>query len=295
MTTVKQSRQEQAAATRQRILDTAYDLFCELGYRGTTMTLIAERAGVAVQTVYFTFRTKDALLQEVHDQTVLGRDAPAVPMRQPWYVGRASPRPDPVRATRLLVEGIATILARVAPMLPVFHAVVADPAGEVYRNAEALRRPAMYDVAREILLTKAPARPGVDARQAGDLLVVLLGPEIYRMYVLELGWSQERWVDWTTQVIVPLSLHELSRRLPGAVVAAYAEPHVRAADQDRRRARRPRRDAAAPSGEQGPARAARPGPAVAGRLALLPGGDRRPRTGPATCRRRGTRRASWRT
>ncbi len=196
MTFVKQSRQEQAAATRQRILDTAYDLFCELGYRGTTMTLIAERAGVAVQTVYFTFRTKDALLQEVHDQTVLGRDAPAVPMRQRWYVA-ARAEPDPVRATRLLVEGTATILARVAPMLPVFQAVVADPAGAVYRNAEALRRPAMYDVAREILLTKAPARPGVDARHAGDLLVVLLGPEIYRMYVLELDWSQERWVDWT--------------------------------------------------------------------------------------------------
>ena len=201
MTTVKRSRQEQAAATRQRILDVAYDLFCELGYRGTTMTLIAERAGVAVQTVYFTFRTKDALLQEVHDQTVLGRGTPTMPTRQPWYAAAVA-ETDPSRATRVLVEGVATILARVAPMLPVFHAVVADPAGEVFRNAEALRRPAMYDVARDVLLSKAPARPAVDATHAGDLLVVLLGPEIYRMYVLELGWSQERWVDWTTQVIV---------------------------------------------------------------------------------------------
>ena len=201
MTTVKRSRREQAAATRQRILDAAYDLFCELGYRGTTMTLIADRAGVAVQTVYFTFRTKDALLQEVHDQTVLGRDTPAVPMQQSWYAAAVA-ETDPARATRLLVEGTATILARVAPMLPVFHAVVADPAGEVYRNAEALRRPAMYDVAREALLVKGQPRPGVDVAYAGDLLVVLLGPEIYRMCVLELGWPRERWVDWTTQVIV---------------------------------------------------------------------------------------------
>jgi AcrR family transcriptional regulator len=201
MNTVKASRQEQAAATRQRILDTAYDLFCELGYRGTTMTLIAERAGVAVQTVYFTFRTKDALLQEVHNQTVLGRGTPLVPMQQPWYIA-ALAESDPIRTTQVLVEGLATILGRVAPMLPVFHAVVADPAGEVYRQAEALRRPAMYDVAREVLLAKGPARPGVDAAYAGDLLVVLLGPEIYRMYVLELGWSRERWVDWTTQILV---------------------------------------------------------------------------------------------
>ena len=100
------------------------------------------------------------------------------------------------------MEGIGTILARVAPMLPVFHAVVADPAGEVYRRSEALRRPAMYDVAREVLLPKGEPRPGVDAAYAGDLLVVLLGPEIYRMYVLEVGWSRERWVDWTAQVLV---------------------------------------------------------------------------------------------
>jgi AcrR family transcriptional regulator len=201
MSTVKASRQEQAAATRQRILDAAYDLFCGLGYRATTMALIAERAGVAVQTVYFTFRTKDALLQEVHGQTVLGRGTPVAPTDQPWYRAAAA-EPDPLRATRLLVEGLATILARVAPMLPVFHAVVADPAGEVYRRAEALRRPAMYDVAREILLAKGQPRPGVDVAYAGDLLVVLLGPEIYRMYVLELGWSRERWVDWTAQVLV---------------------------------------------------------------------------------------------
>jgi hypothetical protein len=137
----------------------------------------------------------------VHGQTVLGRGAPVAPTDQPWYRAAAA-EPDPLRATRLLVEGLATILSRVAPMLPVFHAVVADPAGEVYRRAEALRRPAMYDVAREVLLAKSQPRPGVDAAYAGDLLVVLLGPEIYRMYVLELGWSRERWVEWTAQVLV---------------------------------------------------------------------------------------------
>ena len=71
---VKTSRGDKAAATRRRILDAAYDLFCVAGYPATTMAAIGERAGVAVQTVYFTFRTKDALLQAVHNRTVLGRD-----------------------------------------------------------------------------------------------------------------------------------------------------------------------------------------------------------------------------
>ena len=49
----------------------------------------------------------------------------------------------------------------------------------------------------------------MDATYAGDLLVVLLGPEIYRMYVLELGWSQERWVDWTAQVLVERAVRRI--------------------------------------------------------------------------------------
>ena len=64
-------RQAKAAATRARIIANAYALFCENGYRATTMDLIARRAGVAVQTVYFTFHTKDDLLKAVFEWTVL--------------------------------------------------------------------------------------------------------------------------------------------------------------------------------------------------------------------------------
>jgi hypothetical protein len=78
---------------------------------------------------------------------------------------------------------------------------VAEGPASGYRNAEALRRPAMYDVAREVL-PKGDLRDRVDVGYAGDLPVVLLGPETYRMYVLEVGWSHGRWVDWTAQVLL---------------------------------------------------------------------------------------------
>ena len=100
-----------------------------------------------------------------------------------------------------MVDGVSTILARVAPMMPVFHAVVAEPAGEVYRSAEALRRPAMYELATDVLLPKGTPQLGLKPELAGDVLVVLLGPEIYRMFVLELGWTRRQWVDWAAQLI----------------------------------------------------------------------------------------------
>ena len=47
-----------AAFTRLHIVKGAHDLFVDRGYAATPMDEIAARAGVAVQTVYYTFRTK---------------------------------------------------------------------------------------------------------------------------------------------------------------------------------------------------------------------------------------------
>jgi AcrR family transcriptional regulator len=199
MAEVKVSRQEKAAATRSRMVDAAYDSFCTLGYRATTMAAIAERAGVAVQTLYFTFHTKDALLQEVHNRTVLGDDG-RQPNQQSWFAD-ATAQPKVDRTVSLIVEGVSTILGRVAPLLPVFHAVAADPAGAVFLKGEDRRRRGMRELAG-LVLAKPGARTAIEVAAAADLLYVLLGPEIYRSFVIELGWSTQAWVDWTTNALV---------------------------------------------------------------------------------------------
>jgi AcrR family transcriptional regulator len=58
-------RQSQKAATRQRVLDAARDLFDSQGYEGTTIREIARRAGVAVGSVFTTFSSKGEILSEV--------------------------------------------------------------------------------------------------------------------------------------------------------------------------------------------------------------------------------------
>src|SRR5947209_304164 len=140
----KLSRRDKAAQSRRRMLAAAYDAFCEDGFKATTMEAIAKRAGVAVQTLYFTFHTKDELLQQVHEWTVLGDD-PTPPPLQPWYLA-AMAEPDAIRALDLITEGLVAILSRVAPTVPVFHAVAGDPAGEVWAHAEQLRRSGMEDL-----------------------------------------------------------------------------------------------------------------------------------------------------
>jgi AcrR family transcriptional regulator len=193
------NRRAQADATRARIIAHAYELFSQNGYRATTMQLVADGADVAVQTVYFTFRTKDDLLRSVFEWTVLGEDG-RPPQLQDWHV-EASAAPDANHAIPLLVAGIATINARMAPLLPVFHAVTLDPVGEIYAQSEQRRRADMGDLAL-VLSRKTPLRAGVTRHRAADLLFVLTGPALYRDFVLEAGWTPTEWVRWVSSSLI---------------------------------------------------------------------------------------------
>ena len=54
-----------AEATRQRLLDAALEVFCEQTYGGARIEQIAERAGVAMGTIYKHFASKQALVNEL--------------------------------------------------------------------------------------------------------------------------------------------------------------------------------------------------------------------------------------
>ena len=59
------ARQRSQADTRNRLLESAAQLFAEKGSKNTRTNEIAESAQVAVGTVYLHFKSKDSLLKEV--------------------------------------------------------------------------------------------------------------------------------------------------------------------------------------------------------------------------------------
>ena len=79
------------------------------------MAQIAEAAGVAVQTVYFTFHTKAAVLSRAYDFAVMGEGEPQVPWEQPWYREMVA-ADDVVEALRQLVSGVGDITRRLTPL-----------------------------------------------------------------------------------------------------------------------------------------------------------------------------------
>ncbi|MEU7004071.1 helix-turn-helix domain-containing protein [Nonomuraea sp. NPDC046570] len=194
-------RAQKAQETRRRILKAALELFVQDGYGATNLQDIADRAGVAVQTIYFVFGNKRTLLKELVDVTIAGDDEPVATMDRPWYVDAlaAGTAQDMLRA---YVTGTTSVLERVAPIGKVLDgACASDPEVAALWPHDVDPRYVVQQGAAKALVGKPDARAEISAEEATDLLYGLLSPELYLLFVHERGWSRERWERWVYQTL----------------------------------------------------------------------------------------------
>ncbi|MFN8185634.1 MAG: TetR/AcrR family transcriptional regulator [Gaiellales bacterium] len=206
MTDVKPgARRRKAEATRRKILHAAHEEFLRSGFHGATMTAIAKRAGVAVQTVYFVFHTKPELISAVIDAAVLG-DEPTPPEETDWWKAMEA-EADPATALRIFVRGAAPLFARATPISEVLRAAaLADE--EVRRTHEHHEemRYAAYRRIVEMLARKGRLPDGLDIDSATDVFFTIFGDAVYFQLTAERGWNQQRVVDWLCAILPTLLL-----------------------------------------------------------------------------------------
>lgn len=192
----KLSRRGRAKATHLRIVKAAYGLFCAQGYAGTTMAQIAEAAGVAVQSVYFTFHTKATLLSRAYDFAVMGEEEPQIPQLQPWYRAMTT-EPDVTQALRHFVTGVSEITRRVTP-LAIAAQVAADgdpDTARVMTFHDGMQADGYREVVK-LLSAKAELRPGLSLERGTDLLLLYAGTDVYHVLVEMRGWSHDELLSW---------------------------------------------------------------------------------------------------
>jgi AcrR family transcriptional regulator len=196
------SRAERALATRHRMLTSAHALFVQQGYATTTVEQIAADAGVAVQTVYYTFRTKGLLLRELVEVTAAGEERAAPVMDRAW-AGEMLSATSAQRVLALAVEHGTAIYERVAALWPTVAAgAAADPDMAAYWQAVgAGRREGQRRMVGRLVELDA-LRPGLDADRATDLVVMLLGHDVYRSLVVDAGWPLVAFRAWLFTTVV---------------------------------------------------------------------------------------------
>ena len=194
-------QREKSRATRRRIREAAERLFVRHGYLSTTIEAIAAEAAVAVQTVYFVFGTKRALLAEVLDVATAGDEAPVPILERPW-VDQARREADPRRAVRLIAHPGCRIVARLAPVYEVVHgAAAADPDIAALLQRDKQRRLDNQTELVRMLADNGALAPGRDVAWAADVLFALLSHEMHQLLVVDRGWSLDAWEQWLADAL----------------------------------------------------------------------------------------------
>ena len=189
-------RAEKARLTRRKILAAAERLFIEHGYGVTTVQDVADAAGVAVQTIYFTFGNKRTLMKELVDVAIAGDDELIPTLERQWFRDAVA-APTAAELIERYTAGSADIQARLAPVLKVAETAAAtDPElAELWRSDVDPRYTVCAEAAQS-LVGKPDAAQDIGDREAADVLYGLTSPELYLVMVKSRGWSDEQWRQW---------------------------------------------------------------------------------------------------
>jgi AcrR family transcriptional regulator len=184
-------RRQAAVRTRAAILDAARELFTERGYAATPMAAIADRAGVAVDTVYASAGRKPELARLLIETAISGTDQ-AIPAEQRDYVQAIQAAPDAAGKIAVYAAAITAIAPRLAPVLAIIQqAAYAAPELARLWNEIAERRAANMRRFVADLATVAQLR--LDLDQAADIVWATNATEMYQLLVGQRGWSPQRY------------------------------------------------------------------------------------------------------
>lgn len=192
-------RDEQARRTRALIVQAADELFCEKGYAKATMKQIAERAGVARDTVHAVFGTKAALIPAMVDLRLVPDESVANVAEGPE--GRAvMNETDPVQQLELFAEFITKLNAVLRPVFMVMRgAAPSEPAvAEALQQLEQNRMRNMRLYA-SWFAARGPLR--ISEEEAANTLFAVVSPDVGQLLCDELDWSRQRHAAWIADML----------------------------------------------------------------------------------------------
>jgi len=198
-------RSKQADGTRARIAAAARKLILSRGFEAATVGAIAQEAGVAVPTVYAVFGSKHRILTELVDRARYGPEFQKL-------IGEAENVDDPVVRLRLTARIARRVCDGERSELELLRkARVVTP--EIEARHEEIER-GRYDaqcVTVKLLVRHGLLKSGVSVQEARDLLWTFTSPAMYRLLVIERGWSSQRYETWLGETLISMVVQGRAR------------------------------------------------------------------------------------
>lgn len=188
-------RDEQSRATRTAILDAAQSLFTARGFAATTVEAIAQEADVAVQTIYWAFGSKRAILEAVLERWRTTAEIDET------YLALMAER-DPVQQLRLSVRiarNTGEKVGDVTEMLRVAGAADAE-LRTLWHDMNEDRRNGIRGFI-QTLFDRGLLKPNLDVERATTIHWTMVSQEVYQLLVARSGWTGEEYEDWLTNTL----------------------------------------------------------------------------------------------
>jgi len=184
-------RQEQAAATRDRIADAARRLFASTGYGSTTMEAIAAEAGVAVRTVYSAFGAKREILSHICErwlEQARARETAAEVLAEA----------NPARRLDAAAAWLTNLYAAGFEVVMIFEAATDEsPETRALLRSKLAGRNQVMDA----FIASLGDRLRVPVSEAQAVYRALAAPGVYRELVEESGWTTQQFQNWVASAL----------------------------------------------------------------------------------------------
>ena len=191
-----ETRDAQAAQTKNQILEAAKILFQTEGFDRVTISQLAKAAEVAIPTVYAIFKSKSGVLQSLIDA--------ALPSEQfTSLVANSMQESSPIKRLSITAKIARQVYDAERELMDILRgaSVVAPEIKELEQEREKRRFDRQGDYVKQLMQEKHLAK-GLTLQKARDILWGLTGRDLYRLFVIERGWSSDEYEKWLAQLLV---------------------------------------------------------------------------------------------
>ena len=190
------SRGAKAALTRTRILSSASKLLMSEGFEAVTIEKLAQAANVSAPTIYALFQSKRGILRALMDEALPNdrREAlvePAMQAKSAYDLFGIT-----AKISRQLYD------AERSQMDAFRGASVLGPEFKELEKEREQRRYQRLEETINMIAREKSIAEGLSVSKAHDILWAFTGRDMYRMFVIEQGWTSDEYEQWLAQLLV---------------------------------------------------------------------------------------------
>lgn len=197
-----ESRDAQAAQTRKRILDAAQNLFQAEGFEFVTIEKLARSAEVSAPTIYSLFQSKRGILSALMDE--------ALPSEQFVALVEAGKKEKSPKKRLAITAKLTRQMydAERSQMDLLRGASVLAPEFKDLENAREERRYQRQEESVKQLAGEKSLIKGLSLSKARAIFWAFTGRDMYRMFVIEQGWTSDEYEKWLAALLIKTLLRD---------------------------------------------------------------------------------------